>query len=287
MKARNLLVGAAVAALVAGSSGTASAIPIDLGGYNGKIQIIFQNFENFTGNGALQVSNSNYGILQVTSILDASSKILYQAPLVPSAANPLIVGVFSGIHVGSVTATSAEADKAGAFSFYDVTNPANDFGTIANQGTAGYTAAGCAVNQQCYHNITDQGYDNILNMSLVPGASSADPTSFLHSTVTSFSPIVGDASGYADITGGSDASQFKLGTQTTAAGTQADLFLKDSFCQNTDPNCTTVNPSWSLGSHDPVVTSVQAPEPASLALFASQLLGLGMFARWRQKRRGG
>ena len=143
---RNLFGGASVAALLVVGTSAAMATPIDLNGYFGPIQIKFTDYEAFTGSGGLAVSNSNYGILQVTSILDKFGDTIYQAPLAGSAtsSNPYIVGVFSGIHIGSTTSSGAEADTAGTFSFYDVTNPATTFGVIASQGSTGYTSIGCS-----------------------------------------------------------------------------------------------------------------------------------------------
>lgn len=208
MKIRNLLGGVSIAALALTCAAPAMATPIPLlGGYTGPIQIVFNDFESFTGNGGLQVSNSNYGLLSVTSVLDGSNNVIYSAPVgTPNAANPLIVGLFSGIHVGSVTSTSAEANTTGHFSFYWDT--AQQFGTIAAQGSGGYTTGGCsAVNTQCYNGITNMGYENLLNFDLVPGASSTDPTSYLHAVLDSFNPLVGTAQGYGNVTGGTAAFQ--------------------------------------------------------------------------------
>ncbi len=285
MKISDLLAGAALTALVLGSAGEAAATTIPLGGYTGPIQIIFNNYETFTGTHTLAVSNSNYGILQVTSILDNASNIIYSAPVTPTATNPLIVGVFSGIHVGSLTGNTSQADLPGAFSFYYDTT--TTFGTLAALGLTGYTTGGCSgVNTQCYNGITNKGFENLLNFSLVPGADSTDTGSFLEAVTTSTNPLVGDAEGYADITGGTDAAQFATGTQTTAAGTPADLFIKDSFCASGQPYCAKLpgppGQQFTLGSNDPVVTSIRAPEPGSLALLGSALLGLAGVVRRRR-----
>jgi hypothetical protein len=283
---RNLFSGASVAALLAVGTSAAMATPIPLGGYSGPIQIKFTDYEAFTA-GSLSTSNSNYGILAVTSVLDGSGNTIYSGPATASSSNPIIMGVFSGIHVGSSGGASAEANTPGAFSFYDVTTAGATFGAIASQGgttaTNGYSAAGCAVNTQCYNLITNQGYDNILNFSLVQGASSADTSSYLHATITSSSPLTGEASGFADITGGSDAGQFNKGTKTTALGTLADLSIQDNFCANGSTFCSSFAANWPLISNDPVRTSV-VPEPGTLTLVGAGLLALGTFAGWRRKR---
>ena len=79
------------------------------------------------------------------------------------------------------------------------------------------------------------------------GASSTDLSSYLHAQITSVSPLVGEASGYADVTGGADAAQFLTGGQTTALGTPADLFVQDNFCANGATSCSAIPSNWYAG----------------------------------------
>lgn len=286
---RKLLAGTAMAtALTFVGLAPALAASIPLGGYTGPIMIKFSNFESFTGNGSPDTpGNNNFGIFEVTTIEEPNGTILYQAPLgTPTASNPLIVGLFSGIDVSSATGvppTETVFATGGTFNLYDDTT--TPFGTISAEGVAGYTSGGClGVNTQCFNLITNQGFNDILNLSLVAGASTADPAATVVSTlsVNSGSEVSGESAAWADITGGSDTSQFGKGGEMTPTGAPADIALEDDFCSGAVVTCATPPvSSWGLGSQDPIRTNI-VPEPASLALFGVALLGLGWFRRRKQ-----
>ncbi len=175
-------------------------------------------------------------------------------------------------------------NTGGAFELFNV--PA--FPNFA-QGTGGYLTGGCsAVNTLCYNTVTNQsGHTTpILTMDLIPGADTADPTATLVVTANGTTiPLTGTAVGWMDITGGSDAGQFTKRGFTTAIGTPADMSLEDSFCANMAGCAGVIAPvgNWEQLDSDPVGANV-LPEPASLGLLGTALLGFGSWMRRRRRR---
>lgn len=272
MKLRHLLAGTAgAAALLVGGSAFASAI---FGNASGTINIKFANYESFgnlSSSGNLQVGSTNYGVFEVTSVDSTSG-----TPIWSSGQNgQYLVGIFNGITVTSITPSSTgfvTGNSGGTFELYEVSSLPN-----FSAGTGGYCGSG--VGSLCYNGISNTGTP-VLTFNLVPGADSLNPSDTFQATVAGTTvPVSGSSLSYADVTGGSEASEFTTGGFTTAIGTAADLFLQDDFKAN---NGAVGN--WADLSQDPVEADV--PEPASLALFGAGLLFLGWFVNRRKKHVG-
>ena len=285
MKVRQALASTALATILACSAVPAFADSINLGGYSGAIEIKFNNFELFSGNGQLQTSNTNFGVIQVTQILGES---------VPGSSNfdlslwstglggQYLSGVFGGIHIDSVTGSSTNGSSLNSGGQIDLW--LNSTAVNAAQGTGGYAAAGvtCLVGDLCYHTVTDAGGTNVLNVDFVPGI---DPTSSSTDLTSTFnlatSPFTGTAQGYLDVLSGTEAALFATKGIPTAFG-PADMFLQDNFCvAGSSPTCKGVG-NWAFNSHDPVLGAV-VPEPSTLSVFGAALLALAFFGRRRRK----
>ena len=288
---RTSVIKAAAAALGLSTSvlaiGSASAGPINLMGYTGPISIDFHDYESFTSP-TLAPGDMNFGVFNIINITAQASQgsiVAGQTIWSPGGSNQFLVGVFNDITVTSVTPNGSGGftteNTGGNFALYQVASFPN-----FTQGTGGYAAAGggCTINQLCYNGISNTGSGPILTISLIPGADLVNPLSTLQATVSGTTvPVSGSAQGYGDITGGTDQGQFGIDGFTTAIGTKADIVLLNNFCANAAGCSGAIAPigNWQQLSNDPIGAAA-IPEPASLLLFGSGILGLGLLRRKRR-----
>lgn len=280
MKRLKRYLGALLGVLCSAFAVQALALPFSLGGYQGPIQIKYNNWEvlnipsscisggiltnctiaspNTTGGG------DNYGIVKVSSIMDGSGVTTLWSD---GNGGAEITGVFSDIGIQNIHVLSGSDfgidSIGGVFSLY-----LNPLGSLA---TAGLSTANFNAAKDQYTGIT--GGSSFLSGIFAPGILGvSDPTITVSGTTSTNSlPPRGSSSGYLSVTGGAYMGMF----DTNGYPNGSDMLLANNF---TPLGATG---GFNLTSFDPIIATV--PEPGTVALLgiALVLLGAGQLRRRR------
>jgi hypothetical protein len=308
-----LLASVAALTLLAALPARADVLSTISGAYEGH----FNNMEDFYntrtgGNVAVpSVGNENYGLIVGGNIISSSGGT-YGGP---GGGDDYLVGVFGGITIAAIyngttpvsTFGPGEVSYAtgGEFHLYDV--PVSDFASVTafnnfmnSTGPSGFSS-GCgtqtlaqvaAGTSFCYNGLTNlAGVKDILDLGLQNAYDIGGTYYTLSAGLTA--TLSGVANGWADVNGGTDMAKFDNATEAAgglsplATGTLTDISLIDDFCAES-AKCNSlylnkVDSNWTAASSDPY-EGATVPEPASVALFGTGLLGLGAALRRRRKK---
>ena len=138
---KKTLLSLGVAATLGATAMSASALPaFSLGSYTGDIEIKYSNFESF--NGPLVAGTENYGIVKITSIVDANTSDTLWSD---GNGGAELTGIFNGIVIKTVTPSGGQFVIDSTGGLLDIyINPFGSFsaaGGFAQGAVTGYTDA--------------------------------------------------------------------------------------------------------------------------------------------------
>lgn len=257
---KTILKAAAITALFAGQ---ALADPLATVPPGTSIQFKYDNFENPIITAAGQTLS---GILTVTSIINNANNQTLWASDVSDGTE--LTGFFTGL----VSQTPVASGTGG----FDIGFTGGTL-TMYNVATGSFNPTSPAdplQSQICPGGVCPAPY---LTFSFVPGIVPSNPTVTLQSHVSTLTaPLTGSGFGRLEVTGGTAASRFGIGSQFS-------LNSNFSSCGTNAPNaalCANAG-AWPLASFDPV-TGRTIPEPGTLLLLGLGAVGAAAVRRMRK-----